>query len=251
MDLGAQNYSPSGLAGREVAVEPLSPEGALAAPEADFYWLESQSTLGRSGPPKSQCVVVKRDSREPRVSVLVGGYSRVELTARLRAGDGIVRYAQADFDVYAREGSASPVSLDSPPNWPFFELTSDQPLYWPQTGQNFFIALKNFDLPPTGLEVWEDGAVSPAAVLNPGPDGSYAYVPPNDPELDRLGTTATKRIVFVHPLAGGGTASLSLYVHRSRVEKRNLPVGLGVFGASLGASALIMAVGRRRLKPCP
>jgi hypothetical protein len=164
---------------------------------------------------------------------------------------GVVSFAQADFDIYAQDVSSSPVSGDSPPQWPFFELKSDQPLYWPQTGQAFLISLKNLPVPPGPLSVWEDGALSPAAVIEPGPEGAYAYVPPHDPELDRLGTTAAKRIVFVHDLPGRATASLSVLVHRSREARRDLPAGLGVLGASLAASAVFLALGRRRPRPCP
>jgi hypothetical protein len=239
------------LASREAVVEPLG-HGLVPAPASvGFYWRETQSTLGSPEPPKVRYVVADGDSLEPRINVLVGGYARVELSARLLGEDGSVLYAQADFDVFAREGSSSPESTDIPPSWPFFELTSDQPLYWPQTGQTFFIALHNFDLPPAPMEVWEDGFDAPVAVLAPEPGGRYAYVPPNDPGLDKLGATATKRLIFVHPTVGGGTASLSFYVHRSRAAKRNQAVGLWVFGASLAGSALIMAVGRERLKPCP
>ncbi|MDR2301245.1 MAG: hypothetical protein LBF38_04315 [Deltaproteobacteria bacterium] len=251
MSLGPQTFLNSGLASREVRVEPLFGGGSLEGGRFEFYWHESQSSLGSPEPPKGQYVLVKNDSAEPLAKVTVGGYSRVEVTAKIMGGDGIVSYAQADFDIYAREGSSSPVSGDHPPKWPFFELKSDQPLYWPQTGQTFYISLKNFDAGPAPLSVWEEGGM--VAVLTPDAGGLYTYVPPNDPKLDQMGTTATKRIVFTRPLAEGGTASLSLYVHRSRAEKRNLPIGLGIFGLSLtaSASAFFLAIARGRPKPCP
>ncbi|MDR2386712.1 MAG: hypothetical protein LBE80_03885 [Deltaproteobacteria bacterium] len=253
VNLSPQWFSTSGLASREVRLEALFPGGSLAGGRFEFYWHESQSSLASPEPPKGQYVVVKGHFSEPLAQVTVGGYSRVEFTAKIRAEDGTEHYAQADFDIYAREGSSSPVSQDLPPKWPFFELKSDQPLYWPQTGQTFFISLKNFDAKPVPLSVWEGGGQSPVALLWPDSEGLFTYVPPNDPELDKLGTTATKRIVFTRPLAEGGTASLSLYLHRSRAEKRNLPVGLGVFGLSLTASAwaFFLVIARGRPKPCP
>ncbi|MDR2366610.1 MAG: hypothetical protein LBF58_00640 [Deltaproteobacteria bacterium] len=239
LELGPQRFAASGLASVEARVVAVSPGESLDLPKAEFYWRESRATLGGGDGTVGQYVVVGEVSPEPRVTVRAGGYSRIGLTARLTDREGVVSYAQADFNVYAREGSVSPPSGDSPPPWPFFELTSDQPLYWPQTGQTFFIALKNLGSAPAPLSVWEEGHGGPVALLSPDADGRYGYVPPNDPRLDKLGTTASKRLVFVHPLPGGGTASLSLYVHRSRTEKRNRGAGLAVFAACVaGASGV-------------
>jgi hypothetical protein len=251
ISLGPQEFAATGLASVEATVEKLWPGGGIGGSRAEFCWRESRSSLGKPDESQIQYVVKKQEGLEPLVKVEAGGYSHIELTARLTAPDGSVYYTQADFDIYAREDTRSPVSTDQPPMWPFFELKSDQPLYWPQTGQTFFISLKNLDSPPGPLSVWEDGHSTPVAVIEPGPDGSYTYVPPHDPVLDQQGATATKRVVLVHPLADGGAASLSLFLHRSRHQKRNLTVGLGVFGLCLVSTACIMALGRRRVKPCP
>ncbi|MDR1109158.1 MAG: hypothetical protein LBP92_00310 [Deltaproteobacteria bacterium] len=247
--LGPQEFTPAGLARIEATVVPLGPGGVPPGPGVLFSWHEGQASLGSGQAGQGQYVSREAEAGEPRVTVEAGGYSRVELTARLDIG-GVVHYAQADFNLFAREGSRSRPSAAGAPGWPFFELGSEAPLYWPQTGQTFHVRILGLDLPPGPMAVWEEGGGAPAAVIVPDEGGLYSYAPPHDPALDRLGATASKNLVFVHPLGGGGTASLSFAVHRSRVERRRLGAGLAVFLAGLAGGGWFLAARRRRVVPC-
>jgi hypothetical protein len=251
ISLEPQEFGTTGLASVVARVDSLSPIDSLTEPKVEFCWHESQSSLRSLDNVSSQYTLKRTQSAEPVVTVVAGGYSRIELVAKIMASSGVVYYAQADFNIFAREGSRSPVSVDQWPGWPFFELSSDQPLYWPQTGQTFLIKFHYTGLPPSPLTVWEEGSQSPSTVVAPNSDGLYTYVPPNDPQLNMLGPTASKRLVFVHPLADGGTASLCIFIHRSREEKRNLVAGLSVFGLSLAIMTGFLTLGRRRLNTWP
>jgi hypothetical protein len=177
------------------------------------------------------------------------GYSSIELRCAVPY-QGRAYYAQANFNLYGREGSLENASSKDPPDWPLFELSSPEPLYWPQTGQTFFLKILNAGPDPGPLAVREAGREDPVAWVKVGEDGIYTYVPPLDPELDKRGPTATKDIVFVLDLPEGGTASFTLAIHRSREARRNFPAGLGVFSVSLVLGCGLVAAKRRRGTIC-
>lgn len=298
LDLAPPELAKSGLARAEAGLVVLAGGRAAAAKASDvaaeFFWSLRTAYLRGGDDHDAGVGYYQAASGAAGTVVTAGGYSSVDLRARVVAGGGVEHFAQTVFNLYGREGSSAADDSLAPvpaPAWPLFELTSPEPLYWPQTGQTFFLKfipgdrgdrtvgaddgasdhdavsdhdgagaktiVADNDAPadnnngggPGGrglpLTVWEEDSPAPLFEIWAGADGVYAFTPPADPGLDAAGATSAKKLIFVRALPGGGTASLTLLVHRSREARRDLPLGLGVFFlAMLGGGGLIVA-GRR------
>jgi hypothetical protein len=182
-----------------------------------------------------------------KLVILSGEYARITVFARAEA-EGRPLYAQTAFNLYGRsEADAAPLDsrLPQAPDWPEFLVGSDGPLYWPQTGQTFTFQLKGGEK-ENRLAVWDGRRV---AELDPGAAG-FQYQPEHDPALDRAGDAASKPLVFVLPYGDGGSASFTLFVHRSRQAGRDLPAGLGLFAAAVTVGGALVWRARRRYSPC-
>jgi hypothetical protein len=182
-----------------------------------------------------------------RLVILSGEYARITVFARAEI-KGRPLYAQTAFNLYgrAKAGEApEPGRLSYAPDWPEFLVGSDGPLYWPQIGQTFTFQLKGNQA--ERLAVWDGGRR--VAELAPGAAG-FQYQPEPDPALDRAGDAASKPLVFVSPGGDGGSASFTLFVHRSRLAGRDLPAGLGIFAAAAAVSGALVWLARRRRRPC-
>jgi hypothetical protein len=340
LDLAPPELAKSGLARAEAGLVVLAggradgvkaSDGAAGDLAAEFFWSLRTAYLRGGDDHDAGVGYYQAASGAAGTVVTAGGYSSVDLRARVVAGGGVEHFAQAVFNLYGREGSSAADDSLTPvpaPAWPLFELTSPEPLYWPQTGQTFFLKFipgdrgdrtvgaddgasdhdavsdhdgasdhdavsdhdgaadhdavsdddgaaadavsdddagaktivadndGDNDAPadnngggPGGrgfpLTVWEEDSPAPLFEIWAGADGVYAFTPPADPGLDAAGATSAKKLIFVRALPGGGTASFTLLVHRSREARRDLPLGLGVFFlAMLGGGGLIVA-GRR------
>jgi hypothetical protein len=204
---------------------------------------------GPGGPEDAEIHTLEWESDGRRLVILSGEYARITVFARAEIM-GRPLYAQTAFNLYGRAGAGEapePGRRAYAPDWPEFLVGSDGPLYWPQIGQTFTFQLKGGQSPAASLAVWDGGRR--VAELAPGAAG-FQYQPGPDPSLDRAGDAASKPLVFVSPSGDGGSASFTLFVHRSRLAGRDLPAGLGIFAAAAAVSAALVGLARRRRRPC-
>ena len=160
----------------------------------------------------------------------------------------IILYGQAlgaenDMDGF-REG----------PNWPEFKISSNAEFYWPQTGHTFFLDFYGEKTKSScyaaGSYLEVRGRQGELLDLIRSSGNGFAHTPAHDPTLNRLGPAAAKPVIFVIRLEGGGAASFTQMVHRSRFGALNKRAGLIVFSLSLAFSALAVCLVRRRKRQC-
>jgi hypothetical protein len=133
------------------------------------------------------------------------------------------------------------------PEYPEFGVRSNGALYWPQTGEEF--AFKFDGNSSNGeLEVRSGRGNLLDTVQVSGDE--YKYIPPHDPELNMLGTTASKPLIFALRLDGGGTASFTQLVHRSRDGQWDKGAGLTIFAVSFLAVGAGVVLVRRKGRRC-
>ena len=249
------SYSVERLADGQVrlilTLESSRPELHLDNPTA-FYRLAKPARWDEPAAP-GEGEIYALDWERPdelKLVLLSGEFGRATVFARAEI-EGRLHYAQTAFNLYGRSRAGArpePLSLSLPqtPGWPEFSISSEAPLYWPQTGQEFTLKLKG-DSIAKNLVVW-DGPRR-AAELEPVETG-FKYWPEHDPGLDRAGPRASKPLVFVAPINGGGSVSFTLFVHRSRRAGLNMPAGLGVFAAGFLATGIPVCLTRRRFRIC-
>jgi len=175
-------------------------------------------------------------------------YATADVFARAEI-NGRAYFAQTRLMLYGMGGAneKEDEGTNEVPDCPEFRVLSSGSFYWPQTGDEFtfnFVGKKANDV----LEVWGSNGDMLAAVQASGED--YKYVPPHDPALNGLELGASKPLIFVQRLNGGGAASYTQLVHRSRDAFWNLKAGLAILAASLLATGLTVGIIRRKGRPC-
>ena len=127
-------------------------------------------------------------------------------------------------------------------------LSSNDRLYWPQTGQEFTFKFKGGGhTSVNSLTVWDGGRQ--VAEARPGEAG-FQYRPEHDPILNRAGYLASKPLVFVARTSDGGSAAFTLFIHHSRQGGYDLSSGLWLFAAGVAVCGILAWVTRRRFSIC-
>jgi len=185
-----------------------------------------------------------------KLVIFSGEYGRATVFVRAEI-EGRPHYAQTAFNLYGRsKSSVFPESnrLSQAPDWPEFLLSSNDRLYWPQTGQEFtFKFVKGEDASAKNLTVWDGGRR--VAEVQPGSAG-FQYQPEHDPILNRAGDLAFKPLVFVARNDDDGSTAFTLFIHRSRRAGWDLSAGLWLFTASVLVSGILAWMARRRFNVC-
>ena len=248
------SYSMERLAdGRVKLVLTLESSDGLLENLGGFYRLTRPRRWDESAAPgegETHALDWERSADGLKLVILSEEYERATVFARAEI-EGRPHYAQTAFNLYGRSRAGArsePLSPYPPqaPDWPEFSISSEAPLYWPQTGQNFTFKFKGHTV-ARNLAVW-DGSRR-VAELEPGEAG-FQYRPEHDPGLNRAGNRASKPLVFVAPGADGGSVSFTLFVHRSRRAGWDLPAGLSVFALGASVSAASVGLARRRFRLC-
>ncbi|MGV8058809.1 MAG: hypothetical protein AB2L12_12410 [Smithellaceae bacterium] len=124
--------------------------------------------------------------------------------------------------------------------------------YWPQTEDpvQMTLYLGSRALPGTMLTVLEGS--SPVTQLMTDESGRAAYVPPDDPMLNKQGEKAAKQILLVAAYGKGNdrfVVTRTLLLHRNRFTHRHLRPGLALFGGTAFFIGGAVVWARRRRWP--
>jgi hypothetical protein len=189
--------------------------------------------------PSEPCTLVVRSNE----------YATVDVFAKAEIG-GRLCFAQTRLVLYG-QGNVTETKWEAyseGPDWPEFTVSSrGESSYWPQTGHEFSLNLSGGNV-DGNLEIWS-GQGKLMDEIQPSGDG-YKYIPPHDPELNRVSSSAAKPLIFVQQLDEGGSASFTQVVHRSRYGLWDKSTGMTLFAATFLVSALTIWLLRRKARPC-
>jgi len=235
-----------------LALESSSP-GVLLGNPVVFYRLTRLEHFNETTAPEGagiHSLSWERSTAGLKIVIFSGEYGRASIFARVEIG-GRLHYAQTAFNLYGGSGAGAfpePNRLPQAPDWPEFLVSSDGPLYWPQTGQEFTLKIeRSGGTSAKNLAVWDNGRQ--VAEVKPGAAG-FRYRPEHDPILDRAGDLASKPLVFVVHSGDGDSVAFTLFVHRSRRAGWNLSAGLWVFAAGALVSGMLAWLTRRKFGIC-
>lgn len=173
----------------------------------------------------------------------------------IASGKTIYLTAETNCFIFGRKrGAKAEFKADAlPPAWfSGLDMSIDPPFYyWPQTETPFQVTvrLRARVLPKTALTVF-DGSFPPATYLTDSA-GRIAYVPPDDPTLNRLSEKASKQVFLVSAYKEGNdlfVATRTLRLHRNRLSHFHSDMGMALFGATatITGGTVIWARRRRR-----
>lgn len=134
-------------------------------------------------------------------------------------------------------------------NRQFEILTVPEFHYWPQTGSSLKISASFNGSPAAFNPIHIKDVHGPEIKIMPGKDGEVSYVPPEDAELNRKGSTAFKNVIVTvrHYDAGDiYISSRTLIFHRSRYGNYRIGTGGVIFCFSLAAFFISMYFIRKR-----
>jgi iron complex transport system substrate-binding protein len=175
-------------------------------------------------------------------------YAMADIFARAEI-QGRACFAQTRLMLYGMGGASEKENegFGEGPAYPEFRVRSSGSVYWPQTGDEFTFTIDGTKA-NGDLEVWSSLGERAEAVRALGDE--YKYTPPHDPALNRQELTVSKPLIFVLRLEGGGSASFTQLVHRSRDAFWNIKAGLAILSASCLASGLAVGLIRRKARTC-
>jgi len=211
-----------------------------------FYQLSRVSRYNDSAVISTQETYVIQEKPD-EISILIKspgiGLARVFVTGII---DGKRCFAQAEIFIFGRkkqlEKEEKVFSKESrwPQEYPI-AIRMRTPGYWPQTGEEIRFSWKNMTDVKSPVKVLDRKKIVAKLPFSE----HICYVPPNDPELNRLKEGAWKDIVFLMA-SEEKTCSFMTIVHRNRMSERHLWPGVIVVLGSALATFFVIVYHRKR-----
>lgn len=131
-----------------------------------------------------------------------------------------------------------------------FEISTDPEFhYWPQTGSLLKVSVSFNGSPLAFSSVQIHDEYNPEKNIISDSNGEIYYVPPDDNELNRKGSTAFKHTILTVEHSDAGEkyiSSRTLIFHRSRYGNHRLSTGLIIFGITIAGFFMFMYFIRKR-----